>query len=330
MLRSPIVNWLSEIVASRIKIRHVFSADKTAIAFYGSFSVSFPMSVSTNLIHRAVIVLALSACAQPHSRSTAPHTEPTGTPVTATEVESWTPQITPGLSEYFISDTSLVSINNDTTSQALPIETSMSYTITIGATGDSFSVSGKVDSSTINSRLRTKAQAGDTTKIVELQATLTRKGEFRPQTRQQLLSCSSSSNSTTSRIYELIVPYPKDKIQIGDNWTDTVSNTDCHGKTPLTQKTIREFEVKAFTPWHDRDAVEVQRTVNIIFTGVSTDPNTHLQATGSGSGEATLFLDRKTARLLESNGQTKSTVMIVTSRGQFPFTQLTSTHITAR
>jgi hypothetical protein len=282
-------------------------------------------------IYQAVILLSLGACTQSHPRSNESYPEPAHTPVTTMEAESWTPQIVSGRYEYFISDTSFVSINNDTSQQVLPIETTTNYTLTIGGTaGDSFSISGKVDSATVNSRLRTKAQTGDTATVSELHAILTKRGELRLHIQQQSLSCSSSSNSIVSRIYELVIPHLLDKIKIGDKWTDTVSSTNCHGKTPLTQQMIRQFEVQAFTTWHNRDAVQVKRLVNITFTGTSTEPNTHLQATGSGSGDAELFLDRKTALLLDSNGQTKSTVMIITSRGQFPFTQLTSTHITTR
>jgi hypothetical protein len=93
---------------------------------------------------------------------------------------------------------------------------------------------------------------------------------------------------------------------------------------------IREFEVTEFTTWHQQSVVEVRRLTSITFKGASSETNTHLSADGSGSGEATLVIDRNTAVLLESISHTKSTLTIVTSRGAFPFTQATSTFITTK
>ena len=41
MLRSPMVIWLSEIVASTTEVRHVFGAVRTAIVLHGSFRCAF-------------------------------------------------------------------------------------------------------------------------------------------------------------------------------------------------------------------------------------------------------------------------------------------------
>jgi hypothetical protein len=274
------------------------------------------------------MILALTACTPHHTQTTGTEPPPTLKPTVSTEAESWTPQIISGSRKYSVNDSSVVSISNDTTNRVVPIETAMHYSLAIGPIGDSFSISGTVDSSTVNSQLRIKPQVRDSTKIDEIRGVLTKQGQLRLGSQERLLSCSSTSVSMTSRIYELVIPYPKEQLRIGDKWSDTVSNTNCHGRTPLTQQIIREFQVKQFTTWHEHTAVEVLRQTNIVFAGASSEPNTHLQANGSGSGSATLFMDRKTAVLLESNSQTKSTLIIVTSRGAFPFTQLTSTHIT--
>jgi hypothetical protein len=206
----------------------------------------------------------------------------------------------------------------------------MTYSVNIVPAQDSFSVVGTVDSSTINSRLQTRALSTDSTNINEFHGALSTQGKLQSTVQLQSAGCSSTSNSTASRIYELILPYPKDTVRIGDKWSDTVSSTSCHGRTPLTQRTIREFEIKEFTTWHQRSAVEVQRLASITFAGASSETNTHLSASGSGSGEATLLIDRNTGALLESVAHTKSMLTIVTSRGEFPFTQVTSTHITTR
>jgi len=278
-------------------------------------------------LHGLVVVLTLSACTRRGLQRTGGSPQPISEPAISTEAESWTPQITSGAHKYFVGDSSLVSINNDTTSRAVPIETTMHYSVAIGPIGDSFSISGTVDSSTVNSQLRVKPQLRDSTKVDEIHGVLTKQGRLQLASQEQLLSCSSSRATMTSRIYEFVIPYPKERFSIGDKWTDTVSSTNCHGRTPLTQQIIRQFQVKQFTTWHEHNAVEVQRQTSIIFAGASSEPNTHLQANGSGSSDAILFFDRKTALLLESNSRTKSTLTIVTTRGAFPFTQLTSTHI---
>jgi hypothetical protein len=273
------------------------------------------------------MLLSISACSQGRSHPPSSVPEPADKAAVTTEVESWLPQVMSGSRQYSFRDSSVVSINNDTTARVLPIQTTMSYSVIIMPVADSFSISGKVDSSTIISQLQTRAATGDSVKVNEFHAALSKRGELRLSSQQHTPDCTSSSNSAASRIYELILPYPKDRIKVGDRWSDTVSSTSCHGRTPLTQQVIRNFEVKKFLTWHEQNAVEVQRLATITFSGASTETNTHLRTNGSGSGEATLLIDRNTVALLESNSQTKSMLTIVTSRGEFPFTQVTSTHI---
>jgi len=277
-----------------------------------------------------VTLLSISACSQGRSHPPSSIPEPAHTAAVTAEVESWLPQVMPGSREYSFRDSSIVSINNDTTARVLPIETTMNYSVIISPAADSFSVAGKVDSSTINSRLQTRTTKGDSTQTSEFHGALSKRGELRTSSQQRSPDCSSSSNSAASRIYELILPYPKDRIKVGDRWSDTVSSTSCHGRTPLTQRVIRDFEVKQFLTWHEQNAVEVKRLAAMTFSGASSETNTHLKTSGSGSGEATLLIDRNTAALLESSSQTKSMLTVVTSRGEFPFTQVTSTHITIK
>jgi hypothetical protein len=287
-----------------------------------------PLMSMCFLGYSAIVILTLSACTPHRTETAGTNQPPILNPSAPTDAESWVPQIISGSYKYHVSDSSIVSINNDTTNRVVPIETTMHYSLTVDPMGDSFSILGTVDSSTVNSQLGTKPQIRDSTKIDEFRGVLTKQGQLQLGSQEQSISCSSSSASLSSRIYEFVIPYPKQQLRIGDKWSDTVSSTNCHGRTPLTQQIIREFQVKQFTMWHEHSAVQVQRQTSIVFAGASSEPNTHLQANGSGSGSAILFVDQKAAVLLESNSQTKSTLTIVTSRGSFPFTQLTSTHIT--
>ena len=274
-----------------------------------------------------VMLMGVGACTPPRvvTTGTTPETVHTSAPVA--DAEFWTPQLATGSRDYALRDSSIISISSDSSTQPLLIETSANYTVAATASGDSLVVFGKIDSLTINSRIHAKQITKDSTQSDQFRGALSKQGELRQEHQPQALSCSSTSTSLASRIYEIITPYLKPKVKIGDVWSDTISNTTCHGRTPLTQQTIRQFEVKGFTTWQDRPAVQIQRRTAITFTGSSTETNTHLSTSGSGSGEAMLLIDRVTSTLLESTGQNKSTLMISTSRGQFPFTQSSFTHI---
>jgi hypothetical protein len=311
------------------KTRHVFGEVKAITGNSWEFPVRPIRSAGVSRLG-AVVLLTLVACTQgqPHSPNAPP--APAHEARAVTEIESWSPRLTSSSHQYFLRDSSVISINNDTSKQPLPIETTMIYSVIISPSGDSYSVTGKVDSSTINSRLQMTGISSDTTSINIFHGILSRRGELQLSSGEQPTNCSSSSNAATTRIYELILPYLTDKIKIGDKWSDTLSITSCHGRTPLTQRMVREFEVTKFTTWHQQSVVEVRRLTSITFTGTSSETNTHLSANGSGSGEATLVIDRNTAALLESVSHTKSMLTIVTSRGAFPFTQTTSTYITTK
>jgi hypothetical protein len=288
--------------------------------------VSFSRRASPWMCGTAVLLL-LTACSQQLSPSAKPRPELPPEAQIPEKTEFWIPRVTAGSRSYSISDSSTISINDDTTSRVLPIETIVHYSLTISPLGDSFSISGRVDSSKINSQIKARAKVGDSTSVETFYGVLTKQDKLNVVPGQQILSCSSSSNAMLSRVYELIIPYSTNTLRVGDKWSDTVSTTSCHGKTPLTQQIVREFEVGEFTTWQDRSAVKIQRSSISTFTGASSDANNHLEATGSGSSTATLFIDRNTSILLESRAQTKSMIKILSSRGQFPFTQMTSTHI---
>ena len=278
-------------------------------------------------IRSLVIGSLLSGCS--HARPSLPSSipGPVTAPAAEAKVQSWTPRLMIGTSQYSFRDSSTVSISNDTTSQSLPIETTLNYKISITSLNDSFSLLGTIDSLTINSRLHTKNASADSLKADEFHGVISKQGRLVPSSEEKLLNCSRTSNAMVSRVYELVIPYSIATVKVGDTWSDTVSNTACHGRTPLTQQSIRIFKVINFAKWHEQSAVEIQRNSQIVFTGASTETNTHLSAKGSGTSESTLIIDQTSASLLESSGNTKSTLVITTSRGEFPFTQFTSTHI---
>ena len=277
-----------------------------------------------------VLALALSACNQGRSVISPSPELPHAIQKRPSEVKSWMPQIATGIYHYAIRDSSTISINSDTATQIVPITSTTIYSLSIDTMGDSAVLVGKVDSAMTNSPLARKNSSATTAQIKEVHGIFSARGQLRLAMKDSLLICSSSSNPIDSRIYELILPVRQEGLKIGDSWTDTISITNCHGKTPVDQRVIRNFTVNQFTTWNDRPAVEIARNSSFTFTGTVTDPNSHLSTHGTGTGTATMYFDRKTASLLESNSQTESTVVVITSRGEFPFIQHTISQIVSK
>jgi hypothetical protein len=272
----------------------------------------------------------LGACSTGHVSST-PSRAPLGSDSVAANVKtsSWTPRITAGMRHYLIHDSSTVSISNDTTSHVLPIESIMLYSMVLEGSGDSFKLTSHIDSLTINSQLSIKSTS-DTGKISEFRTTLSRQGRLTLSAEQAGTVCTAANATASSRVGELIISYPTSRLKVGDKWTDTLSTTNCHGKIPLKQQATREYELLDLSSCLQRDAVKVRRIVFDAFIGTSVERNNHLSANGSGTATSILCIQRDSGDLLESNGQSRTDLTVVTTRGTFPFVQNTTTHIELR
>jgi hypothetical protein len=276
-------------------------------------------------------ILTLQACSTgrlPVSSTTptAPHTD---TVTSNLKPNSWSPQITTGKRHYLIHDSSTVSINNDSASRVLPIESTMMYSLSVTDIGNSFSLDSYVDSLTVSAQPPLKSTS-DTGRVSEFHTTLSRQGHLSTTPEKTRIACTGASTSASSRIGELMISFPATRLKVGDKWADTVSSTSCHGKIPLRQQATREYELLDLYSCLQRDAVKVRRTVADTFTGTSTESNNHLSASGSGTSTSILCLQRDTGMLMESNGQSHSDLTVVTIRGTFPFSQDIHTHIELR
>ena len=287
------------------------------------------MKITFNFRQKQCLVITcfpvFAACSTKSVSSATPAPTPVHQREPTIEENRWSPQLATGAHQYLINDSSMVSITNDTTIQPLPIISTSIYSIAIAKGGQSFTMIGRVDSSMLSSSLHTKNSA-DSTQSTEFKAFLSELNRM-TSLPKQLVTCAQGSNPAMTRVFDLIISYPTSDAKVGDKWTDTISTTTCHGKTLLLQTTVREFRLLAFTPWKQRDAVQLQRSNTMMFSSLSEKPDDHLTASGSGSGSAVIYAERRTGFLLQSDGTSQTKLTISTTRGTFPFTQSTNTHI---
>jgi hypothetical protein len=278
----------------------------------------------------AFLVLSLQSCSTKHPpTSTAPAT-PTQTSKPGPESVSnaWSPQLLPVRRQYLIRDSSTISINNDTTARVEPIESTMIYTISITDTAGAFLLVGHIDSLFVNSRLSTKPNT-DISRTAEVHAFISRQGQVGTVSNIAPARCAGGTTFPTSRLSELLTVLPGHPIKVGDTWSDTSSTTTCHGKIPLTQRAVQQYELLDFSSCQG-GGVKVRRTVSETMAGASAESTNHLSAIGSGTAISILCLERNTGVLLSSDGESHLDLTVMTIRGVFPFTQKTNTHIEAQ
>jgi hypothetical protein len=272
------------------------------------------------------LLLAGLACSTTHPAArTTVAPAPQHDSVTASRTSGWTPRVSPGKWQYLIRDSSTISMTNDTTGHVEPIESRTTYTLSIADSDSVLILSGRIDSLFVNSRLSRK-QSFDAGEQLELHGVLSTQGHFSETGTAASATCTGTTVSPASRLSELVLIFPTEAIKVGDKWSDTTVTTVCHGKIPLTQVMVRNYQLMDPSGCQQR-AARVQRTISDSLSGASPEDNNHLSASGSGTGSSILCLDRDTGVLLESNGQSHLELTITTSRGKFPFTQNTSTHI---
>lgn len=254
-----------------------------------------------------------------------PVSPPSPTPDVAvtTRPTYWNPKPTGAPSHYLVIDSSIVSINNDTSNKHIPFVTTATYELTFRSQHDSFSVHIRTDSITILS-----SQSATNPRVSLLfTAVMSPHGGLSQLEGESSTSCNRGLDPLAGRIFDLVTPLPRAPADTTTEWTDTTTAIICRGKTALKQFVIRRYRFLSDTTWNNKSAVKAHRATSITIEGTSPDSSNHTAATGSGSSEATLFLDRSTGELLKSDGQSQLVLTITTSRGSFPFKQSSSTHI---
>lgn len=238
----------------------------------------------------------------------------------------WTPMVLAGNKHYFIEDSSTISINDDS-SHVTSFQMRTFYSLSLITLGDSLVLTAIVDSTSTNP-LSSSGKSGPTSQVIH--AIASNAGQLSGLTSETVTACKDGIEAVGMRIYELIPSYPKHSVERGGHWVDTVSANSCRGKTSLHQRIIREYQFLGFSEWKEYNAARIERHSSNVVTGSTLETRNRFTATGSGTGSAILYVDRKTGRLLESDGHSESKLIISTTRGDYPFTQSIITHIEAR
>jgi hypothetical protein len=288
-------------------------------------------TVMQKLLAIIVSILTLEACSTGHtsvkpSSNTLPRRDST---LSDLKLDSWNPHHTSGTYHYLIIDSSTVSLSNDTTSHVVPIESRMIYSLSLSERGELFDITAHVDSLSITSQLPGK-NTHDTSQTSNFHTSISRQGHSTIFLQPEKIACTATTASASSRLDELIVSLPPISLKTGDKWTDTVSSISCHGKIPLIQQAVRDYELLDISSCLQQDAVKVRRTISETFTGSSAEDKNHLSASGSGTATATLCLQRKSGTILKSDADSRLDLVVITTRGSFPFTQNVHTHVEIR
>jgi hypothetical protein len=274
----------------------------------------------------SLLILSIGACPTGHPPIlTSPVSAPHRDTVPISNTSGWAPRLSSGKWQYLIRDSSTISMTNDTTGHVEPIESTAIYALSIADSENVFILTSRVDSLSVNSHLPSK-KAGESSEPLELHGVLSSQGHFTATGTAGSAPCTATGISPSSRLQELLITLPIGAIRVGDKWSDTSSTTICHGKIPLTQVFVRNYELMKSSTCQP-GTVQVDRMVSNSLTSSSADSKNYLGASGSGTATSVLCLDRNTGLLLESDGQSHLELIVTTSRGKFPFTQNTTTHI---
>ena len=274
-------------------------------------------------------VILLPACSARHSPEATVTPEPvrqSSNPSKALLSEGWYPNLVAIKRRYVINDSATISISGDSTHFST-IETGTIFSIVTIQTGDSFKLRAGIDSISTTTHAPVPKTVVDTSMVEEFDGVLTANGKVSALIRQRSTTCIGGTNPVTTRIFELTSSFPKKRLKVGDSWSDTVSMTTCRGTVPLLQQTTRRYEILDIPIGEQNTPLRIRRIASTSFTGASSDMKNRLSIDGSGSATSVMSLEPRTGTLLQSDGTSQTVLMVVTSRGSFPFKQTVITHI---
>ena len=244
--------------------------------------------------------------------------------VSVSETE-WLPKQIVGHKEYFIHDSSTISISGDS-SQTRMSNTNTIYIVRLSKLNNSL-LTSKADSLKMRPQSFQLKIAADTEVIKEFEAIMSPTGQISSLSGHFVPLCPGGITPVAARIQDLILSYPERGLKVGDSWTDTVSTTVCHGRISLLQQSIYVYRFLSFSIWKQHLVVIIQRDVLSTFTADTKNSRNYFTATGSGTSFTTIYANRLTGALLQSDTHLESALTVSTPRGVFPFTQSTVTHI---
>lgn len=284
---------------------------------------------SRRWFYRIITVMCACSCSRVHSEQPLAGKSVTRDSVNVSPIDGWLPHQGAAVEQYVIKDSSTISVDNDSTRAAL-INSRTVFTLTTQLAGDSAILLARIDSILISFYAPIVKTTSDTRQSRTFQAVLSSKGKIQRIDGSTDDLCSGGQDPTVSRIFDLTLTYPKNRIRAGDKWADTTHITTCRGRIPLRQESIRQYEMLGRMTSAMSSAMKIQRITSTRFLGVGTAPQNHLQIDGSGTSSMTLYIDGINGFLVSANGSSTSTLNISTARGSYSFNQNILTDITGR
>jgi hypothetical protein len=227
-----------------------------------------------------------------------------------------------------------VSLSGDTSANSLPLGRTVLYTVSIApatppsADGPAFQLTGSVDSVAVTIPERIPTPTAGSNSKPHFQGAIAADGHVLSLSSNATTSCTNATDPLSAAAALLFVALPEG-ISPKEGWTDTVTTTTCRGRMPLVTTATRQYRAITDTVWRGQPALLIARTDSLAIrsrvdssadtTGVSHDSTDTMEATGSGHGEFTLYVDPHTGVLLEATGASRTDILVTTASSRFPF-----------
>jgi hypothetical protein len=227
-----------------------------------------------------------------------------------------------------------VSLAGDSSANSLPLGRTVLYTVAIapvapaGAAGPAFQLTGAVDSVAVTIPERIPTPTAGSNSKPHFQGALAADGHLLSLSSDATLSCTNATDPLSAAAALLFAALP-DGISPAESWTDTVTTVTCRGRMPLVTTATRHYKAIADTVWRGQPALLIARTDSLAIrnrtdstpdsAAVSRDSTDMMEATGSGRGDFTLYVDPRTGVLFEAAGTSRTDILVTTASSRFPF-----------
>jgi len=132
--------------------------------------------------------------------------------------------------------------------------------------------------------------------------------------------CSNPALTVVPVIHRTIVVTPS-ALTTGQAWNDSTSATVCSGMVPVTLVVARNYLVLGEVSRRGLETILVERADRTSFTGEGAQAQHRIIITGSGTGVTRLYLNSESGQLVESEGEYRSDLTVMSSGRQQKFRQ---------
>ena len=210
-------------------------------------------------------------------------------------VREWTIRRATGSWRYKLEGNATVVLASDSSTPAAPIHTMAVYSLTVDSTGGgpAYSITGRVDSSTLTAGGRVPPRPADST-LTTFSARLDSAAGL---TDVALgggarATCAGGVTPTVAAGLTLLVSTPS-HLQQGAVWHDSTSTTTCRGPVAVVSKVARTFQLVDTATWNGQSVlrVNVTSTSTVDGQGLASAAGDSIWVTGTGTSSGTLLLD---------------------------------------